>query len=172
MPAAADLLLRLSGGAANTAAASSLGGAMSAAAGGVITDNVASNLFDTVTGAQRSAGYVDYRAIYLHNSHATQTAYSTVIWIAGPDNTELDMALAAEAVNAPIANTVASKTTAPTGSWLAAAFAHPGSEGAGLVIGDIPAGQFKGVWLRRTIPAGSTSIPADTAGISFSFDSD
>jgi hypothetical protein len=172
MPSAADLVLRYSGGAANTNQALSLGGALSTAAGGVIDDNVAGDLFDTVTGSQRAAGYTDYRAIYIRNEHATQTAYATVIWIAGPDNTELDMALATEAVNATIANTIASKTTAPTGAWLAAPFAHPASEGGGLAIGDIPAGQFKGIWLRRTIPAGSTSIPSDTAGISFAFDSD
>lgn len=172
MPVAADLVLRYSGGAANTNPALSLGGAFSTAAGATIDDNVTGDLFDTVTGTQRAAGYVDYRAIYLRNEHGSQTAYSTVLWIAGPDNTELDVALATEAVNTAIANTIASKTTAPTGSWLAAAFAHPASEGGGLAIGDIPAGQFKGIWLRRTVPAGATSIPSDTAGISFAFDSD
>lgn len=172
MPAASDLVWRYSGGAANTNPSLSIGGALSTAGGGVIDDNVLHDIFDLVSGAQRQAGYVDYRAIYVRNEHATQTAYNAALWIS-TDNTEIDVALATEAVSVAIANTIATEETAPTLAWLSGgAWSHPTTEGAALSIGDIPAGGYKGIWIRRTIPAGSSSIPSDTVGLSVSFDSD
>lgn len=172
MPAAADLVWRYSGGGTNIDPLLSLGGALSTQAGATIDDNVLHDLFELITGAERTAGYTDYRAFYVRNEHATQTAYGAFLWIS-TDNTEIDIALATEAVSSPIANTIASRTTAPTGSWLSGgAFSHPLSEGAGLSIGDIPAGGYKGIWIRRTIAAGSSSIPSDLVALSLSFDSD
>lgn len=167
MPSAADITYRYSGGAANTDPNASLGGALSTAAGGVIDDNVLLDLFDIVTGAQRQAGYTDYRAFYIRNEHATQTLYGAVLWIS-TDNAEIDIALASEAVGSNIAQTIATQETAPTGPT----FTHPTTEGGGLSIGDIAAGQQKGVWIRRVIAAGSSSIPTDTVGLSVAGDSD
>lgn len=172
MPASSDIVWRYSGGAANTSAAASLGGAMSTVAGGVIDEAVLHDLFDIVSGSESAAGDVEYRAIYVQNNHGTQTAFGAKLFIASPDNTRIDIALATEAVNVAIANTVADENTAPNGAWLAAAFSHPTTDGTGLSIGDIPATQFKGIWVRRTIPAAASATASESVGFNLAFDSD
>lgn len=168
MPSAAEIVLRYSGGAGNTDPLASLGGALSTAAGGVVDDNVLHDIFDLVSGAERLAGDIEYRGIYVRNEGA-DTLFGAVIWISSDTTaafTELDIALAAEAVNATMA-TIANESTAPGG----VTFSHPSTEGTGLSIGDIPAGQMKGIWLRRTVSAGSTAQASDTCQISVAGDS-
>lgn len=151
----ADIEYRLSGGASNTTAGTSLGGAMSTVAGGVIVSGVANNLWDDVTGTESAAGDVEYRGFYIKNNHGTLTWQNVVTWIEGlttSTDTEFDIGLAAEAVNVTMA-TVANESTAPGG----VAFTRPTSKGAALAIGNVPAGQFKGIWIRRTVTAGASA---------------
>jgi hypothetical protein len=159
--AASDIQYRLSGGAANAVPDSSLGGAKSSVQ---IVDNTDNNLFDDVSGAEHTAGRVEYRAIYVHNNHGSLTLTSALVWIAsdtsGADS-DLSIAVGTAAVNGT-EQTIANETTAPTGvTWSDAAV----SRATGLALGDLPAGQHKAVWLRRTISAGSTPQAADTAQI-------
>jgi hypothetical protein len=161
--ATTDILFRLSGGAANTAPISSLGGAMSTAAGGIITSGSANNLWDDVTGAQSAAGLIEYRAFYVQNNHATITWQSVVFWIdvlTTSADTEFDVALASEAVNTAIAQTLGSETSVPTG----VTFTRPVTKAGGLSIGNIPATQFKGLWIKRTVNAGAAAA-ADSGSI-------
>jgi hypothetical protein len=51
------------------------------------------------------------------------------------------------------AETVGNENTAPTGE----SFTVPTSEGAGLSLGNIPAGQRYAVWLRRVVTAGAAA---------------
>src|SRR5512147_1382717 len=39
------------------------------------------NLFDNVTGAENAASGVDYRCLFIHNSHATLSLENTAIYI-------------------------------------------------------------------------------------------
>jgi hypothetical protein len=156
-----DIKYRLSGGAANSDVNASLGGAKSSVE---VTDNVDNNLFDDVTGAEHTAGDIEYRAVYVHNNHGSLTLTSAVVWInsdtTGADS-DLSIAVGTAAVNGT-EQTVANENTAPTGvSWSDAAV----SRATGLSLGDLPAGQHKAVWLRRTITAGSTPQAADTCAI-------
>lgn len=160
---ATDIEFRLSGGAANTAPISSLGGAMSTAGGGVITTAVANNLWDDVTGAQSAAGLTEYRAFYVKNNHATITWQSVFFWIdslTSSADTEFDVALASEAVNTAIVQTIGAETTAPT----SVTFTRPVTKAGGLSIGNIPATNFKGLWIKRTVNAGAAAA-ADTGSI-------
>lgn len=160
---AGDLEYRLSGGAANTSPAAALGGAMSTAGGGVITTAVDNNLFDDVSGAESAAGSVEYRGFYIKNNHGSLSLTSAVVWIDAltSDSTdEFDIALAAEAVNVTMA-TIANETTAPA----TVVFTRPVTKGAGLAIGTIPAGQMKGIWIRRTVNAGSAAVAANSGSI-------
>lgn len=159
--ATTDIVFRLSGGAANTSPLASLGGAMSTVAGGIITSGNANNLWDDVTGAQSAAGVVEHRAFYVQNSHATLTLQSAVFWIDAQVATDaahdtIDVALASEAVNTAIAQTLGSETSVPTG----VTFTTPTSKAGGLSIGNIPATQFKGLWARRNILAGASAAAA------------
>lgn len=159
--ASSDIKYRLSGGAANSDPNASLGGAKSSVE---VVDNTDNNLFDDVSGAEHTAGDVEYRAIYVHNAHATLTLTSALVWIqsdtSGADS-DISIAVGTAAVNGT-EQTVANEGTAPTGvTWSDAAV----SRATGLALGDIPAGQHKAVWIRRTISAGSTPQAADTCSV-------
>lgn len=146
-----DLEYRLSGGVNNEDPDASLGGAMSTKPAAVIPPEELENIFDTVTGDEGAAGDVEYRGVYIKNDHATLTLIGAKVWIEqdadSPDDATA-IALADEAVNSAM-ETIANESAAPSGP----AFSAPANKAAGLTIGDIPAGQYKGIWIRRTITA-------------------
>lgn len=151
----AEIEYRLSGGAANTSPAASLGGAMSTAGGGLITSGQANNLFDDVSGAESSAGDIEYRCIYVRNTHGTLTWQSVFCWIDSlttSADTEFDIGLDPAGVNGT-ATTVADENTAPAG----VTFTRPTTKAGGLSIGNIPAGQFQAIWIRRTVNSGAAA---------------
>jgi hypothetical protein len=146
-----DLEYRLSGGANNESPAASLGGAMSTKAAGVITTEELENIFDVVLGDEGKAGDTEYRAIYLKNKHGSISLLNAKLWITQDADSEDDttaIALADEGVNEAV-ETIANENTAPSGPT----FSAPTTKGAGLNLGTIPAGQFRGFWIRRTISA-------------------
>lgn len=155
--AASDIQFRYSGGAANTSAAACLGGAMSTAGAGVVDDNVKNDLFDDVSSAETTAGDVEYRAIYIKNNHASIALTDASIYISSNSTStteEVDIALADEAVDTTI-ETIANESTAPVGPT----FTHPTAAGT-LKLNSttgLAAQSFKGVWLRRTVDAGTTA---------------
>lgn len=156
-----DIDYRLSGGAGNSDPNASLGGVKSSTE---LVDNTDNNLFDDVTGAEHTAGDVEYRCIYVHNAHGSLTLTSAVVWIqsdtSGADS-DISIAVGTAAVNGT-EQTVANESTAPSGvSWSDAAV----SRATGLALGNLPAGQHKAVWVRRTISVGSTPQAADTCSI-------
>ncbi len=159
--AASDIKYRLSGGSGNTDPNAALGGVKSSTA---ITDNTDNNLFDDVTGNEHTAGDIEYRCIYIHNNHGSLTLTSAVVWIqsdtTGADS-DISIGVGTAAVNGT-EQTVADESTAPSGVSFSDAAT---SRAAGLALGDIPFGQHKAVWIRRTITAGSTPQSADTAQI-------
>lgn len=159
--ASGDIQYRLSGGAGNTDPNASLGGAKSSTQ---ITDNVDNNLFDDVSGAEHTAGDIEYRCIYIHNGHGSLTLTGAVVWIqsdtSGADS-DLSIAVGTAAINGT-EQTVADESSAPTGvTWHDDAT----SRATGLALGDLPAGQHKAVWVRRTITAGATPQAADTGSV-------
>lgn len=156
----ADLEFRLSGGANNEDPDAALGGAMSTKAAGVIDNEAMDNVFDDVTGDESKAGDVEYRGVYIKNDHATLTLQGAKLWITQDADSADDttaIALADEAVNSAM-ESIANEATAPSGPT----FSAPTTKEAALTIGDIPAGQFKGIWIRRTISAAAAADDAVT----------
>jgi hypothetical protein len=150
-----DIKYRLSGGGSNSDPAASLGGAMSS------TEVTGSTLFDAVSSAEAAAGRVEYRCIYVLNTHATLTALANKLWLqanTGSADTTLDIGLGTSAVSGT-EQIVANETTAPSGVTFSAA----ASEGAALSTGDLAAGAWKSVWLRRTTNAGAAGPLSETA---------
>ena len=150
-----DLEFRISGGANNESPAAALGGAMSTKAAGVITTEELNNIFDDISGDEGKAGDIEYRGIYVKNKHGSLTLQGAKIWITQDADSADDataIALADEAVNESM-ETIANESTAPSGP----AFSAPTTKEAGLSIGNIPAGQAKGIWIRRTITAGAAA---------------
>ena len=143
-----DILFRLSGGAANAVQAASLGGAKSSNA-------ASASLFDDVSSAESTAGDVEYRCVYVHNAHATLSLTSAVAWMAANTpsaTTTVEVGVGTSAVNAT-EQTIVDENTAPSGIT----FVPAATQGAGVVLGDIPAGQHRAVWLRRTVNAGTAA---------------
>lgn len=147
-----DIQSRLSGGTANTAPASSLGGAISNTA---IVDATVGNLFPEVNEDQTTSGITLYRCFYIRNGHASLTYKNATVFIQtqtpSPD-TSVEIGLGTSAVNGT-EQTVANGTTAPTG----VTFSAPADKPSGLVIGDIPAGQHKAVWVKLVVNAGAAA---------------
>ena len=155
-----DIVFRHSGGAGNSDPNASLGGAISSTA---ITAAALSNLFDQVGSAESAAGDVEYRCFYVRNSHGSLALQNAVVWIVTntpASDTTADIGLGSSAVNGT-EQTIANEGTAPT----SVTFSAPATKGAGLSIGNIPAGQHKAIWVRRTITAGAAANNLDNVVI-------
>jgi len=154
-----DIQFFLSGGASNTDPNASLGGAISSTA---ISSTALNNLFDNVSGAEASAGDTEYRCYYVKNAHASLTWQTVKTWISSqttsPD-TSVEIGLDPAGVNGT-ATTVADESTAPAGVTFSAA-----SVGSELTIGNIPAGQYQAIWVKRIVNAGAAAYSNDTCTI-------
>jgi hypothetical protein len=164
--ATTDLLIRLSGGSSNSDPNVSLGGVMSTTT--AVTDNTTHNLFDQVDGTESNAGDTEYRGVYLLNNHGSLTAQNTKVYISSNTasaDTTIDIALAGEGLNATM-ETVANENTAPVGET----FSAPTTYAGGLNMGNIPAGQRFGLWIRRTVTAGAAAVNDDAVTIKYDCD--
>lgn len=147
-----DIKYYLSGGTGNTDPDASLGG-------GISTTEAGSDLFDDIQSAESSAGDVEYRCIYVKNTHGSLTLQNAVIWIqtnTPSDDTVVAIALGGEGLNGT-AETVLDENTAPSGE----SFSSPATKGAGLSLGNITAGSYYPIWVRRTVTAGAAAFADD-----------
>lgn len=152
----ADIQAKLSGGAANSDVNAALGGAISSVA---ITDATLSNLFDQVSSAEAGTGDTEYRCYYFKNAHGSLALQNAVVWIdtnTPASDTTIEIALAGEGVNGT-AEVIANESTAPVGET----FSAPATKGAGLSVGNIPAGQHIAVWVKRIITAAAAANNLD-----------
>jgi hypothetical protein len=137
-----------------------------------ITDNTLNNLFDDISGAENAASTVDYRCLFIHNSHASITALTCLLWIQSEVSGGASIAIGLDTNGAvPIgqssaqAVTIANETTAPSG----VTFSTPTSSGTGLSIGSLQPGYCIGVWIRRTA-ANTSAVNNDGATLGFQCD--
>jgi hypothetical protein len=165
---AADIKFKLSvktGSAGNSTAGTTGGSLGKYISTTEITDATLHNLFDLITGDENAASDVEYRAYFVHNSHATLTLYSPVVWISSETAGGASAAIgvdttAASAVGASSAQAieVADEGTAPSG----VSFSAPTSKATGLAVGDLAAGQVRAIWVRRTA---ANTAPLDLDGV-------
>lgn len=154
---ATDIVFRLttkSGSAGDTTAgtpAGSLGKYVSTTA---VSATALNNIFDNISGAENAAGTVDYRCIAVLNNHATLTLQGAVVYVpaevAGGANVQIsvdNVAASAKGSSAAQGDFIANETTAPTA---VGAYSTPTTAATGLALGDIPAGQVRLVWIKRT----------------------
>jgi hypothetical protein len=146
----------------------SAGNSTSGTAGGslgkyVSTTDVAGSsnvFFDDVSSAEAAAGDTEYRCVFVHNAHATDSALNVQVSVTsevsggGTTTMALDN-IAASAVGSASAQAaqIADENTAPTG---VGAF----STGP-LSIGTLAAGQVKAVWLKRVVSASTGAMTGD-----------
>lgn len=152
----ADIKCYLSGGASNTDVNASIGGAKSTTE---FTTGNLHNLFDLVDGVEGSAGDIEYRCLYVENTHSTLTLQDAALFI--PTNTpstdtSADVGLGAAAIDAT-ETAIADEDTAPSG----VTFSAPTTLATGLSIGDLAPGEHKAFWIRRTVNAGASAYNND-----------
>lgn len=115
-------------------------------------------LFDDVTKAQALAGHTEYRCIYLKNTHGTDGIDGAGIWIkadsVGGDSIQIGLDPAGVGATAA---TIADDETPPVG----VTFSAPDTEAAALTIAAMAAGESAGIWIRRTVPAVTSTAVAD-----------
>lgn len=143
-----DIQYRFSGGASNSDPTLSLGGVKSSVEAG-------STVFDDVSSAEALAGDIEYRGLYVHNAHATESYILPKIWIQANTpsaTTEIAIGLGTSALNGT-EQTIANESTAPVG----VTFSTVSTEGTGIDLGTIPAGQSRFIWIRRTVNAGTAA---------------
>jgi len=124
--------------------------------------NQLNKIFDDVSKAEALAGDTEYRGLYFKNAHASDAMVNIKLWMQtntqGEDTVQL--ALADEAKNTTI-ETIANENTAPSGPDFTAA--NPIDYSSGLAIPDLSAGDYKGFWVRRVVPAGVTTAVSANA---------
>jgi len=127
-------------------------------AGGSLND-----LYDDVSGAENAASTVDYRCIFVHNSNAANALQNAVVWLSAEVSGGTNIAVGADTTAASAlgnasaqALTIASETTAPAG----VTFSSPTTAGTGVSLGNIPVGNVKAFWIRRTA-TNSAALSAD-----------
>lgn len=153
---AGDILLKLSvktgsaGNSTSSTPAASLGKYISTTA---VSGTALNNLFDDVSGQENFDSDVEYRAIFVHNSHATLTLQNAVVYISSQVSGGAVAAIAVDSVASSVlgassaqALEVTDENTAPA----AISFSAPTTRGAGLSLGNIAAGSVKAFWVRRT----------------------
>lgn len=161
--AASDILIKYSVGTGS--AGNSTAGTRDTSLGKYISTTQTSappNAFwDDVSSAEASAGDTEYRCVFLHNSHATdsalniQVSITSEVALGGATTIALDN-IAASAIGSSSAQAdgpVANENTAPTAV---------GAFSAGPVtIGTLAAGQCRAVWLKRVVGAATSAIVGD-----------
>lgn len=165
----ADIDYRLSvktGTAGNTTAGTIAGSLGKYVSTTVMTNAAVGNLFDDVSGTENAAGAAstEYRCLFVINNHATLAWQNAVAYIsnqiAGGANAEIavdNIAPSAKGASAAQAAEIATEGTAPTG---VGTFSAPTTQGTGLALGTINAGQVKAIWVKR-IPANTVAVNSD-----------
>src|SRR5215216_2232496 len=161
---ATSIKLRFSGGAANSVNTSSRGGAISSVE---VTNNTLNAAWDDVLTAESSAGRTEYRCFYLLNSDATLTAYSVQMWKDSntTDCDSVEIGRGSAAISAQEQGPLAAETTAPT----AVTFSTAPDEDSAVDLGDIPPSGYRSFWIKRIVPAGTSSWNDDTYILRVSF---
>jgi len=129
-------------------------------------NNKQENVFEDVFPNDSLLGKTYYRCLYLLNTNGADTANTVKMWIDSNTLAGDDIAIGLDPAGLNgTATTVSPETTAPAG----VTFSAPTSSGAGIDLGNIPAGQHYAFWIRRTVPPETRgTVIGNTAQIAIS----
>lgn len=138
-----------------------------------ITNASLHNLFDITTGTENAASRVEYRVFFLQNNHGTLTYENVVVWISSEVAGGATISIGLDTTGNVTATSASPQTvarpadeaTAPAGIT----FSAPTTQGTGLSIGNLTAGQARAIWVRRT-NTNSSAVDSDGGVISYSGD--
>ena len=132
-------------------------------------------LFDSVSAARNAASEVDYRCVFVRNTHATITGTGGKVWLSGADPagglvwTIAVDSIAASAIGASSAQAQEATTdTAPGAGVTGLSFSAPTSDAGGISFGDLAPGQCRAVWIKCA--AANTAAVTETITLSVAFD--
>lgn len=145
--------VRLSGGAANADPATSIGGAES-------SESPGADLFDDVANAERLSGLIDYRLVYVHNDDVDDGSVVAYVPTQLESGRQIAIAVPTQLAGATVPP-LANDQTTPAG----VTFSAPTTAPAGVSLGTIPAGSFRGLWLRRTVNSNTPQDPTNLATV-------
>lgn len=136
-----------------------------------ITTGVDNNVFDDVSGDEASSGDTEYRAIAFVNTNGSLTLTSIKVWISvdtgnGEDDISFDVEAPSPGETSDPIQTIANESTAPTGlgGWSDATSKATGKDAPGSG-GDLAAGDWFGIWLRRIISSSASPQTAEAVTI-------
>lgn len=128
----------------------------------VNVSTTANTLWDNITKAESFNGDTEYRCIYLKNNHATDSFFGVAIYVDQQPTADdsFEIGLDPAGINGT-ATTIVDESTAPAG----VTFSSPTS-GSPLNIGTLAAQDIVAVWIKRLVPAlSSTSTTNDRSRI-------
>ena len=122
------------------------------------TGTLLHNLWDLVTGDQSSAGYTDYRVVYVRNG-ANQEAFSVRLFIPATKNWQdfCEMAVASGVTAGTVAPVLSTSSDEVGPASIADGAWSTPTEAAPLAIGNIPMNGFRALYLRRKVTAGAAA---------------
>jgi len=118
-----------------------------------VADATLNALFDDITGTENAALDVEYRCVFIHNSHATLTLVAPILWVSAEvaDGASVAIGLDPTAPSAVgSASAQALEVTDEQDDPAGVVFSTPTTKAGGLAIASIPAGQCAAFWVRRT----------------------
>jgi hypothetical protein len=120
--------------------------------------NDPNELFDDVTKSDALNGATEYRCFYFKNNHGTDSIQGASLWIQADSVGADAIALGLDPAGVGgTATTIAGETTPPAG----VTFSTPLTEAAALTIAAVAAGSSAAIWVRRTVPALTSTVVAD-----------
>lgn len=154
-----DIKVRLSSstGPGNSTAgtpATSLGEFMSST--DVNQSTTLNNLFDDVTGVENEAEDVEYRCIFVYNSHGSLTYQGALVYVYSQVSGGTEVAIAIDSTAASAYNSASDQAleivdeSDSTSVLSGLSFSTPTSSGTALSLGDIASGYCRAIWVRRT----------------------
>jgi len=125
------------------------------------------NIFDNVTGGENIASTVDYRCLFVHNTHGTLSLESAGIYLSSQVSGGTTIAIAvddiaASAIGSSSAQAFEATTELTDPDAGVGAFSSPSSSGTALSLGTIAPGFCKAFWVRRTA-ANTVAVDDDGA---------
>jgi|WetSurMetagenome_2_1015567.scaffolds.fasta_scaffold161191_3 hypothetical protein len=158
---ASDIYFMYTGTATGVANASlALGGTMNTS---TITDALANNVYDDVSGDESATGTIEYRCIAIKDSHATADMLNAKVWTtgyvrAGTSFDVISFAIEQTVGTGSLMNVIANAYTAPSQPFTVkvggtVAWTAEGAPSSTLTYGTVAAGGgWMGLWLRRSVP--------------------
>lgn len=133
----------------------------------ITVSNMPEQVFDNISATESLNGDVEYRCLYVENTHGADTAFDVRLWIrAQPVGADiLHLALDPNGLNANARGPITDEQDS-TGMLADITWTQPSSYATALVLGNMAPGDRRAFWIRRTVPEDTiTAVANDYSSI-------